>query len=345
MREKILHLIDNFNTEKYSVYIIANVIDTVQTEDDFIKHTNFSEFFTKSEFSSIASAICEIFGYVRIFYSEIEFIHFITNNIHNIDINHTIVYNFARDGVKEGKKSLIPSFCDLYDLKYTGSNPFVISLLRNKLVYTKYLSTENIPAPITYKYRCGDKLNLALNEKKIIIKNIFESASIGMTSQNILDAHVNNREKQICSICKKMNTSEVLIQEYIYGSEYEVFVIHDNNKYIAFTPIVINIHNNDILTDEISNLYDYDFNYETNKHICKVLCNTTEKAAEKLNIGTHARFDYRVNSNGQHYLFDIAGTPYITRHSSIAYLFKTVLNLKYSDIFKLIAALTVNSNL
>lgn len=343
MREKILHLIENFDSEKYSIYIIANVINTVQTETDFIKHANFSEFFTRSEFSSIASAILENFGYVRIFYSETEFIQFITDNIYTIDINHTIVYNFARDGVKEGKKSLIPAFCDLYDLKYTGSNPFVISLLRNKLVYTKYLLTENIPVPITHKYKCGDNLHLDLNEKNIIVKNIFESASIGMTSQNIVSSKAPNKDKSIRLICERMNASEVLIQEYIPGIEYEVFVIHNGNEYVAFTPIAINIHNSDILTDEISNLYDYHFTYETNKQICKILCDTTEKAADKLNIGTHARFDYRINSNGQPYLFDIAGTPYITRHSSIAYLFKTVLKLEYSDIFKLIAVLAISS--
>lgn len=343
MIERISRIISNFNAEEYSAFIVANVLNTVQSEDDFIMHTSFSEFFTKSEFSSIASAIFDIFGYVRVFYSEVEFIQFITNNIHKIDIHHTIVYNFSRDGIKEGKKSLIPSFCDLFGLKYTGSNPFVISLLRNKLVYTKYLTIEGIPAPITFRYKAGESLNPILNGKDIIIKNIFESASIGMKQDNILPTKISNRIGQINSICRRIDSPEVLVQEYIDGKEYEVFVIHYENEYIAFPPIRINIHNSNVLTDEISNLYDYHFEYEENKQICKDLCNTTEKAAYKLNIGTHARFDYRIDSKGQHFLFDIAGTPYITRHSSISYLFKNVLNLEYNDIFKLIAALVINS--
>lgn len=343
MTERISSIINNFNAEEYSAFIVANVLNTVQSEDDFIMHTNFSEFFTKSEFSSIASAIFDIFGYVRVFYSEVEFIQFIMNNIHKIDTNHTIIYNFSRDGIKEGKKSLIPSFCDLFGLKYTGSNPFVISLLRNKLVYTKYLSTEGIPVPITFKYNKGENLSPTLNEKNIIIKNVFESASIGMKQDNIVPTKISNRIGKINSICSRINSSEVLVQEYIAGKEYEVFVIRHENDYIAFPPIRINIHNSDILTDEISNLYDYHFEIENNQQICKNLCGTTEKAAYKLNIGTHARFDYRIDSIGQHFLFDIAGTPYITRHSSISYLFKNVLNLKYNDIFKLIAALTISS--
>ena len=39
------------------------------------------------------------------------------------------IYNFSRDGIAEGKKSLIPAFCDLCGLKYTGSNAFTYILI------------------------------------------------------------------------------------------------------------------------------------------------------------------------------------------------------------------------
>ena len=64
-------------------------------------------------------------------------------------------------------------------------------------------------------------------------------------------------------------------------------------------------------------------------------------AADLLNIKNYARFDYRVKKNGEFFLIDIAGSPYLTRHSSIEYLFTQLLGLKYSDIFLLIAAITV----
>ena len=47
-------LINRFN---YTVLIIANVNNTVQDEESFIRHSNFSEFFSKAEFASISSAI------------------------------------------------------------------------------------------------------------------------------------------------------------------------------------------------------------------------------------------------------------------------------------------------
>ncbi len=58
------------------------------------------------------------------------------------------------------------------------------------------------------------------------------------------------------------------------------------------------------------------------------------KAAEILDVKDYARFDFRVR-DGIPYLFDIAGTPYTIRHSSIAYLFDQY-DLKYEDIYKVI---------
>ena len=62
----------------------------------------------------------------------------------DIRLDGCIIYNFAREGLFRGKKSLIPSFCDLYGYRCTGSNDFVISLLRNKYIYLKYLQAHGI---------------------------------------------------------------------------------------------------------------------------------------------------------------------------------------------------------
>ena len=217
MNKEIGKIIDDFeiNKNNYTVWIIANVADTVQSEESFIKHSNFSEFFTKAEFSSIVSAISDIFGYVRIFYSEIEFKTYVLANKDQIDNLHTVIYNFSRDGINEGKKSLIPAFCDLFQLKYIGSNPFVVSLLRNKFVFTKFLGNMGIPVPKTmlYEFNCHNDISCFI-KKPIIAKNIFESASIGMDTTNIIcydtrdDYYIKLNE-----LCKNLNIQQQLIQE------------------------------------------------------------------------------------------------------------------------------------
>lgn len=331
------------------IWVVANISDTVQNMEDFIHHANYSEFFTRAEFASIISAISSINGYVRIFYSETELITYVCSNNRVINFDNIILYNFARDGIREGKKSLIPAFCDLYSIKYTGSNPFVISLLRNKFIYSKYLEMMGITIPASMRYMNYEFINdnTFAFPKRYIIKNNTESASIGLSERNIIEANsIYDLYSKVKRISEEIKSSDIIVQEYISGNECEVFVIKHKNQYYAFSPIMLIIHNSEILTDSISDNYEYSFELLSNKYsqaICNNIQRITERAAKYLNISGHARFDYRIDLEGNAYLTDIAGTPYITRHSSIDYLFTSILNLEYSDIFKLISYIKLDN--
>ncbi|MEG0409170.1 MAG: hypothetical protein RR623_09880 [Bacilli bacterium] len=325
--------------DNLELFVIANVSNTIQSNENMIVHSDPSEFFTKAEFAGIISSITYNFPYVRIFYSETEFMKYFFDNP-KINVSNSLVFNFARDGVSEGKKSLVPAFCSLYSLKYTGSNPFVISLLRNKYVYTKFLESQMISVPRSMIYLLNNNNDFIFNNgTKIIVKNIYESASIGMNDENILvfnESEIFNNKLE--TICKSLNSKSILIQEYIPGLECEVFVINYNNEYYAFQPILIKINGSEILTNSISNTYDYSFDLlsnHVNNNVCNEIMEETVSAAKKLGIKDYARFDYRI-FNDNIYLIDIAGTPYLTMHSSINYLFTYYLNLKYTDIFLLL---------
>lgn len=333
------------NKNEYLIFIIANVADTIQDSESFIRHSDFSEFFTKAEFSSIASAITETFGYVRIFYSELEFIQYILNNHEEINRERTIIYNFTRDGIAEGKKSLVPAFCDLFGLNYIGSNAFVVSLLRNKFVFSKFLESMKIPVPnsVIFDAKSFADFSVFKEGEPLLAKNIYESASIGMSIENIVyDWKLENICSKLNAICARLSTRQILIQNYINGIECETFVINMKGTYFAFPPIALSIHGATILTSKISDLNDYSFIPLSNlcsMQTCANLRKDSEKAAKLLNIKNYARFDYRVMSNGDHYLIDIAGSPYLTRHSSIAYMFTQIIGLEYNKIFSLLAAL------
>lgn len=339
---------DSFLEDKnsYSVWIVANVADTVQDEESFIKHSDFSEFFTKAEFASIVNGISQTFGYIRIFYSELEFIRYVLGIVDHLDKEHIIVYNFTRDGIREGKKSLIPAFCDLVGLNYTSSNPFVISLLRNKFVYTKYLEAMRIPVPATSICHFGEPFCSAMFDKAkpVIAKNLLESASIGLSEANIIYNWPHKNISEILDrLCNAMGAKQLLVQQYVDGIECEVFVVRYLENYYAFTPVAIVIDGSNILTSDISNFYKYSFSSLADlgdKKLCENIMRTTERAAKLLNIKNYARFDYRIDKTNSFKLIDIAGSPYLTRHSSVTYLFENIINLHYSDIFSLIAALT-----
>lgn len=333
----VLTLYKNSNID-FDVYIIADIqIKTKQYLTNNVAHADETEFFSRTEFAEIASAIFYCFGYAKVFYSEIEFIKYILDN--NIKTTEYIVYNFARDGRSNGKKSLIPAFCDLFNIRYTGSNAFVISLLRNKLIYTKFLNSNGIPVPKSEIYTPFidyQKLYNLFEDEKVIVKNNSESASIGLTQNNIFQF---DKEAQdlLNILTNRMNSNSLLIQNYIDGIECEVLVLQYKKNYYALDPVEIVFRTNCKFIDtDTSNSYNYDFKILDSpiKHEIQYIA---QNAAELLGVKDYARFDFRIKDNIP-YLIDIAGTPYTIYHSSIAYLFTQYYELPYETIYKTIVA-------
>lgn len=322
----------------FDVYIVADIqTRTRNMYFDQIIHADETEFFSRTEFAEITSAIYYSFGFVRTFYSELEFIKYILEK--NINCNECIVYNFARDGRANGKKSLIPAFCDLLNIKYTGSNAFVISLLRNKYVYTELLEKNNVSVPKSKLFSQNISFSQMMDtfsNCQVIAKNKYESASIGLNTNNIFFFDQGSFKK-LSSLLQTMETDSLLIQEYIEGIECEVLVLQYNGKYYALDPVKI-VFNTDhhYIDSDTSNQYNYGFDILTST-ANKLIQETAIKAAEILEIKDYARFDFRIRDNIP-YLIDIAGTPYTIYHSSIAYLFINHYHLPYESIYKIIVA-------
>lgn len=321
----------------FDVYIVADL--QTRTNKMFstqIMHADENEFFSRTEFAEITSAIFYSFGFVKTFYSELEFIQYILEK--HISYNECIVYNFARDGRANGKKSLIPAFCDLLNIKYTGSDAFVISLLRNKYVYTEFLEKNEISVPQSKIFSHPNDFSQLLNafsNRQVIIKNKYESASIGLTSENVFLFN-RNSEKKLSSLLQTMKADSLLIQEYIDGIECEVLVLQYKGKYYALDPIKIIFNKgHDFIDADTSNQYNYRFDVLESENT--IIRETAVKAAKILGIKDYARFDFRLKG-GVPYLIDIAGTPYTIYHSSIAYLFTNHYHLPYESIYKVIVA-------
>lgn len=327
----------------FDLYIIADTQNKTSQISDYIIHADDSEFFSRKEFAEIASTLFYVFGFAKVFYSEIEFIEYILKE--KPLPNECYIYNFSRDGIYEGKKSLIPSFCDLCGLRYTGSNAFIISLLRNKWFFSQFLSNYNILTPKTILCT-KDTITNAKDflGKTVLIKNVFESASQGLTVDNRILIE-NDYLNKIIPILNRMHVNQVLLQQYIDGVECEVLVIQFKNKYYALEPIKIVIEGSDFLDSNTSNLYNYSFEKLSDSLNSKVIDRIKQNAvvaASALNIKDYARLDFRIKGD-QPYLIDIAGTPYTIKHSSIAYLFEKIMHLEYSDIYKVIMACCISN--
>ncbi|MDQ0656848.1 ATP-grasp domain-containing protein [Paenibacillus sp. W2I17] len=331
---------------KYHISLLSNTrSNTRELNNSVISYSTNNEFFNDKEFDEVFEGIKDADFFVETFFNEIEFILEVLKQ--SYFKNKRFVYNLSRNGQHIGKKSLIPSFCDLMSIPYTGSDALVISFSRAKYIYTKYLEVHNVKVPDSWVYDpsngwlAGNKPKL---DTKIIIKPMHESASIGLseTSIKLFDS---STELKIINDSKEKN-SAILVQQFIEGYECEVPLLISSRPY-ALNPIGISINGENhlkqsILTSDCSFNDGYNF-YSLDKELsCSVIEKVRETAidiAQLVGLRSYGRVDFRIDNQGDAYLMDIAASPYTTKHSSFAYAYNQ-LGLEYHEIYSSIIGLS-----
>ena len=327
MKQLLQSYLQNFDTlcSKTNLFLVANLQKQTKKMSYYtIEHASDSEFFSLSEFEEIASALLKTGLCMNVFYTEIDFFEYILKYYPNLSKETLLVYNLARDGRKEGKKSLIPSFCDYFGIDYTGSNALTDSLCRNKFIWGAVADCFHIPTPKTVCIKDGEVLGEPFDAQKYIRKEISESASINLSNDSIID----NFE------WTNIENEDFLLQEYISGIEVEVPFFNIKGEYLILDPVRI-VSSAEILTSELSDNNCYSFEWLEDQQICTKLKKATKKLAKYLGITTYGRVDFRIKSDGSYFVFDIATMPYTTDHSSFNFDFEQY-GFTMADLHKLV---------
>ena len=263
MKQLLQSYLQNFDTlcSKTNLFLVANLQKQTKKMSYYtIEHASDSEFFSLSEFEEIASALLKTGLCMNVFYTEIDFFEYILKYYPNLSKETLLVYNLARDGRKEGKKSLIPSFCDYFGIDYTGSNALTVSLCRNKFIWGAVADCFHIPTPKTVCIKDGEVLGEPFDAQKYIRKEISESASINLSNDSIID----NFE------WTNIENEDFLLQEYISGIEVEVPFFNIKGEYLILDPVRI-VSSAEILTSELSDNNCYSFEWLEDQQICTKL--------------------------------------------------------------------------
>jgi len=311
---------------KHKIIVVANVRNkTHNFKNISLNMANDNEFFSAEEFDEIANALKKLDLFVKVYYNELDFFEEILSQKYKQ--NEIIVLNFARNGITEGKKTLVPCFCDLTNIKYTGSDAAVQSLCRNKLFWSSVLLAENLPALNSYGLSCNniDKyIDLLKDDTAYIIKPIAESSSMGVTSKM--------SKAQVINYLLK-NEGKFLVQKFLPGNEYEVPFFELNGQFYAFQPQKIN-YNGDVLDEKLSVLNDYFYSAsDLSAKLNNSMVNSSIEAAKVLGMKKYGRIDFKLDENGQPYIIDIATLPYITDNSSFHHAFQEI-GEDYTSVFK-----------
>lgn len=332
------NIITKKNIDKVEIVLVAHVLNPRGHDSLIQKNCSETEHFTVQEFNEIYQGIVGAGFFIKkTFFTEFEFLKDVISSYS--EYSSTIVFNLCRNGKGMNKKTLIPSICDILDIRYTSSGAGQCALARNKSLFTSILTANGISCPVS-GIRIEDLAANLTETSLIICKPINESASQGIDENSII------KLKE----AKKTENNNYFMQQYIEGYECEVPIFSSGNQCFAMPPVGISF-NNDKSTGIISyetslnnNYGFYNLSDVLSEATCKKIMYDAEKTFRLLEMEKYGRVDFRIDSStNQHFVIDISTTPYLTEHSSFAFSMSQS-KCSYSDIYKLIFAATMEQN-
>lgn len=342
-KEKLQKLLQQAKklSETHEILLLTSNEDRTDNPSDYVGYSVKSEFYSEEDELKILDSLYKIGFSVQQFFNEEDFISFVSANYKKLQ--KVIVINSAQKGIKIGRKSLIPAICDLYGIRYVGSNPYVVSLCRDKYRCGCILAQNHIPVPKAWLYSpvFGWLDPPTIVKSQVIIKPNYEAASIGIDASSICKSDtIDKKVKQLQSIyCQ-----DILAEEFISGYEVEIPVIISGDGPIAFFPVGIKLGGSRrmgrrILDYELRKADAYEFYDFTNENpeIARKAVEVAIATALTLSIRGFSRIDCRIKDDGSIYVTDVATNPHYTEKSSYRFLFSQ-LGFDYTDLISCLIA-------
>lgn len=335
--------------EEILIVLVMNVQGVTKNGDDYSGNSIVSEYYSYKQYQDMQNAILDAGFDLKCYFDELDFISDFSMGLLRDNYPKKIfVLNSAQRGTFVGRKSLIPSFCDMNNISYIGNNPYAVSFFRNKYHWYAFLNQGGFPVCKSYSYY--HKKGWLFDKKpfeneRLIIKLNNESSSIGLSSDNIV-YYNNDADKIVDSISKKYNQA-VILEQFISGYEVETPVLISKNEIFCFPPAGISVNNNRILGDQIldynvrgNHLFQhYEFK-DTNPGLAQKIIKTTKEIVKNTDLQDYARIDYRIDTSGNYFITDIATNPHITKSMTFYYYYEKM-KLNYSDLLRTLIGLAL----
>lgn len=231
----------------------------------------------------------------------------LAQNIFEIKNKFQLIYNLAEGFKSRNREGLVPAICELYQIPYTGTDAFGLSLSLHKFQTKLFVSSLGVPVPSGYLFN-----KMSVNHRQltypVVAKPDHEGSSMGL---------------QICQNNDELMTyyhdfgmkykQDILIEEYIYGSELSVCILGSGSDAYVFCVVqYLDDEGKDIvlLTNEIKKKERYNLIVprfpETVLEVVKEFSLTIHRAMELRDI---SRMDWRVDVNGTPYFLETTPLP------------------------------------
>jgi len=218
----------------------------------------------------------------------------------------------------------IAGFLDSLQIPYTGSDSLTLSLAADKIRFKKLLTYHEIPTPAwDYLYDLDEEIDDEL-EYPMIVKPGNTDYSFGISNESVVK---NKKElnRQTHLILKKLERP-ALIEEYIEGDEYEVFILGNDRSNLRVLPLARSIF--DDFPKKNWHLYTYGMKWSgeglANKVQYQLPVKNIPKKLEALiteiALDTYTIFDchdygkveVKVDADGNPYVIELNPNPWLT---------------------------------
>lgn len=240
---------------------------------------------------------------------------------------------------------------DIFQIPYSGSNPFTLGLCIDKIRVKKLFAYHGISTPKwDYAYTMEDEIDEEL-KYPIILKPANMDNSIGITNDSVV---TNKKDllKQMEKIIVELG-SPALLEEYIEGDEYDISIM-GNDEDLRVLPLSRSIFSK--LPEGYWHIFPYNSKWADDPNYNKIITqrppkniNTrlasliTEIAIDTYNIlGCHdyGRVEVRVDKNNNPFVLELNPNPSINMHDCVPIVAELV-GMDYGDFLEEIIRLAI----
>jgi len=236
--------------------------------------------------------------------------------------NDATILNFS-DGLSQSYSRVqVPVLCEVLGINYSGTGVFGSALMNNKYCTNLVLQKEEIKSPSSlratkhYIPEVGDIEQLL----PAFIKPNAEGSSLGIT-QDSLQENVDGVIGQIGKLLTQFD--EVIVEEYIAGSDITVFLIGNEGTFLCDEAICITSDNSEFLTGDLKANRQVQRELAANvigNDLCETIHAQSKRAFRALGCRDYARFDFRVTENSQIYFIEANSCPRISPTSELGFI-------------------------
>lgn len=307
----------------------------------------YNDHFSKLSVDEIVSTIkqlnqeCAFFGGVK------DIINAINSNNSYSDC---IFLNF-NDGLTQlHKRGQTPILLEMLSVAYSGSDPFTSLLVSDKYctkeVIKKTSSDIKTPESILIFPNLNPDLNALTFKYPVIVKPNNEGSSIGI-DQNSVCYNIDDLKDRIMNLKKFFNN--ILIEEYIEGFEFTVFIVGNENSVIN-QPLAIALNNKFYFENDVCDA-DAKCNHKRQYFAPETLLSSqnvnklksiAKHIFDTLHIKDYARLDFRYK-NSNFYFIEANTVPAISSTSDVGEICK-LLHISFREFISILLQ-TVNKRL